>query len=714
MPTRQREPSRLTLTRPSKPILGKSEKPDVLGASRTPEQENQEFVRSLARAAERDEPAEELLHRTGGSQAMPIASQLLHLQRQIGNRTLQQLLTPPRQEGHGPAAAPEIEAAIQRARGGGQALARDAREQMEAAFQADFGDVRIHTDTEADTLNRAVNARAFTVGSDIFFRQGEYKPGSSDGRELLAHELTHVVQQIGASVRAKLTVSQPGDRVEQEAEEVARAISRQEQQDISQRDAMNTWEGKLVSRMPKGATLQKKSSDAEQRSTDVPRAVIEHLKLREGWRETVYLDSRGLPTAGMGHLLTKKERQQYNVGDKIPRATLEIWAQVDTKKAFDAAVSQAAELGVSDQSFVNALASVNFQLGTAWNTVHKKTWGYMVAHEWEQAARETQKSLWNKQTPVRVQDFQIALRTLKKRGDTESTSSQTDPVSSANAEKPAKTKTTQTAMQLIEQHQSWGGLTLDEEGLGRALQQHLPTEWHLVHQVLNQLGESDRDDVSLAVLEAADSTDRLATIAKDPGSRGVLQRLVYELELGITTQRELTQIERARTVLDLVETESKKRTSTEKQANVEVVTFEFGARSGFWGHTALIVNGNVYSFEGGMDPKAPLLKGTGAWKYYGSIGDYWEKNLVTDGAYGQQMAIPKDDLVKLESELRKSVGTGTYAFSGQVCGSAAGRILQTVLPSLDIAHRPKELRKNLDATGAVVNVKIYPSKGTSE
>jgi GH24 family phage-related lysozyme (muramidase) len=139
---------------------------------------------------------------------------------------------------------------------------------------------------------------------------------------------------------------------------------------------------------------------------------MDHLKLREGWRTAVYLDSRGLPTVGLGHLLTTSEKKTYKVGDHVPEDLLNAWAQADAKKAYNAGQAQAATLGVSDQSFINALASVNFQLGTGWYTKHKQTWGYMVAHAWEKAAREVRDSLWYRQTPVRVQDFQAALRAL--------------------------------------------------------------------------------------------------------------------------------------------------------------------------------------------------------------------------------------------------------------------------------------------------------------
>ena len=108
---------------------------------------------------------------------------------------LQMMSIVQREPGGGIAAAPDLEAAIQRARGSGQPLSRGIRAPMEQAFGADFGGVKVHTGSESDTLNRSIQARAFTTGQDVFFRQGAYDHGSRSGQELLAHELTHVVQQ---------------------------------------------------------------------------------------------------------------------------------------------------------------------------------------------------------------------------------------------------------------------------------------------------------------------------------------------------------------------------------------------------------------------------------------------------------------------------------------------------------------------------------------
>jgi hypothetical protein len=82
--------------------------------------------------------------------------------------------------------------------GGGQPIAADAREFMEARFGRKLDTVRIHTDANAGELARQVSAKAFTVRDHVFFAAGEYRPNETSGRRLLAHELTHVAQQGGS------------------------------------------------------------------------------------------------------------------------------------------------------------------------------------------------------------------------------------------------------------------------------------------------------------------------------------------------------------------------------------------------------------------------------------------------------------------------------------------------------------------------------------
>jgi hypothetical protein len=111
-------------------------------------------------------------------------------------------------------------------RGSGQRLPGDVRAFMEPRFGADFSDVRLHTDGAAAQSSHAVSARAYTVGPHIVFGAGQFQPSSSAGQRLLAHELTHVVQQRGTSGsrgdrEAPDTISDPADASEHEAEATA-------------------------------------------------------------------------------------------------------------------------------------------------------------------------------------------------------------------------------------------------------------------------------------------------------------------------------------------------------------------------------------------------------------------------------------------------------------------------------------------------------------
>jgi hypothetical protein len=118
---------------------------------------------------------------------------------------------------------------INRARGGGQPLDGAVQARMSQTLGHDFSGVRVHTDREAHTLNRLLSARAFTTGQDIFFRQGEYNPGSGPGRELIGHELSHVVQQGTGRVSgggSGMTVRPAGDAFEQEADTQASQAAR--------------------------------------------------------------------------------------------------------------------------------------------------------------------------------------------------------------------------------------------------------------------------------------------------------------------------------------------------------------------------------------------------------------------------------------------------------------------------------------------------------
>jgi Domain of unknown function (DUF4157) len=95
----------------------------------------------------------------------------------------------------GTVASDAVSNQINTSKGSGSNMDSHIQSFMQSRFGADFGDVKIHTGGEAIQMNRELNAKAFTVGNDIYFNEGQYNPGSGEGKHLLAHELTHTIQQ---------------------------------------------------------------------------------------------------------------------------------------------------------------------------------------------------------------------------------------------------------------------------------------------------------------------------------------------------------------------------------------------------------------------------------------------------------------------------------------------------------------------------------------
>jgi hypothetical protein len=118
----------------------------------------------------------------------------------------------------------DVQSRIDSTRGGGSTLDTGVADRLSGSL-GDVSHVKVHADETADQLSRSVSARAFATGSDVYFAKGEYNPGSPSGDKLIAHELAHVVQQRGAASSGPLTVSQPGDAMEREADDVASRIS---------------------------------------------------------------------------------------------------------------------------------------------------------------------------------------------------------------------------------------------------------------------------------------------------------------------------------------------------------------------------------------------------------------------------------------------------------------------------------------------------------
>jgi hypothetical protein len=138
----------------------------------------------------------------------------------------------------GTLAVADVEARIQSRRGRGQPIDGTVADTLGAAFGADFSRVRLHTDGAADELSRALDAKAFTVGSDIFFRSDE-RASARRPNALLAHELTHVVQQGGAGPIQRDIVRRATPPADMAAAVAAKAIAMKDQDDS--RKQLKAW-----------------------------------------------------------------------------------------------------------------------------------------------------------------------------------------------------------------------------------------------------------------------------------------------------------------------------------------------------------------------------------------------------------------------------------------------------------------------------------------
>ncbi len=183
-----------------------------------------EASRAGLRAPDRDAPVpaagESAPHAPGRSPALDAAT-LMHLQRTAGNAGVVQMLA-----GEEEQASPVHDVV---GSGGGSSLDAGTQATMESAFGQSFEGVRVHTDDQASRSAESVGANAYTVGSDIVFKSGQFDPGSASGQRTIAHELAHVVQQSkgpvdGSDAPGGIRVSDPSDRFERAADQTADTV----------------------------------------------------------------------------------------------------------------------------------------------------------------------------------------------------------------------------------------------------------------------------------------------------------------------------------------------------------------------------------------------------------------------------------------------------------------------------------------------------------
>ncbi len=216
-----------------------------------------------------------------------LAHDILTLQRTAGNQAVTHLLQTAQHNSSSSAPVSGVPTIVNNVlRSPGQPLEAATRAFMEPRFGHDFSRVRVHTDAKAAESAQEVNARAYTVGKDIVFGTGQYAPGTNTGQRLLAHELTHVVQQEGSQISKGLNLSHSEDMAEREAAAIAQHIP--QEKPTFDRSSINN---NHIVRQRAPAVIARKSDEEEPGTSqhyepeeNVPQGGVETLQDEPGYK----------------------------------------------------------------------------------------------------------------------------------------------------------------------------------------------------------------------------------------------------------------------------------------------------------------------------------------------------------------------------------------------------------------------------------------------
>ena len=209
------------------------------------------------------------------SNATQKAQILFQLQRHYGNRYVQRVVAAYRAENVEEDES-KLASEILSKKGSGRPLDPEVKMFMEQRFGYDFSKVGIHTDSFAARTAQDLGAEAFTIGRDVFFGAGRYNRGSLEGKRLIAHELTHVVQQEGGTKAKNNFVGQAGDAFEKEAVFVGQAVV--QGQEVSHRAALSVPAIQLEKPKEKGAPAEKGETPEEAKGKVPIRVKITQIK----------------------------------------------------------------------------------------------------------------------------------------------------------------------------------------------------------------------------------------------------------------------------------------------------------------------------------------------------------------------------------------------------------------------------------------------------
>lgn len=194
----------------------------------------------------------------------------------------------------------------------GQPLGEDVQTSMESSFAQDFSQVRVHTDGQAAESAQSVSALAYTAGNDVVFGSGQYRPETSEGQKLLAHELTHVVQQQG-STAIQRQKAETGSEEQKKTSQQAQEAELREEQTALQRISKLLSTGIFDWSVSKSEALQVLTI-LQHLAPEALLSVIRDMKMGDKWRKFV----EALPESGRADLGGLEITIDPNVGYIMP------------------------------------------------------------------------------------------------------------------------------------------------------------------------------------------------------------------------------------------------------------------------------------------------------------------------------------------------------------------------------------------------------------
>lgn len=269
--------------------------------------------------------------------------------------------------GHsGSEASPEVESKLDASKGSGQPLAEGTKKEMESSFGSDFSKVRIHDDSRAAQLSQDLDAQAFTHGNDIYFNSGKYNTTTTAGKHLLAHELTHTVQQTGSIQRVKKPATGAKSKTASSIDFTSKTITLGELRLPSLKKRNNANIKKLL--RPRNYT--RKDSYDPAKNTNTAQLDVWKQNVNTGVTAKVEAklknarDQKGFDAKTKAYYLINDDIRLIGSKEKIIEAAkVPTWNKNNKAAAFDADHIQ--ELQLSGENVIGNLELLNFSANRA-------------------------------------------------------------------------------------------------------------------------------------------------------------------------------------------------------------------------------------------------------------------------------------------------------------------------------------------------------------